>query len=448
MTGKQKSQANPDPTCTHQAAFWRQCLRLYSKAYKKIRYKLHYARVVGGHAARTKLARAFFSLPGLRHRDPRAKVAASRALCESVHEKAAPPTGRDWLVSVWPSETQRRQPPVASTIEELRAFTSGSLPYQQGCESLSPEVFLACFHRPAIFPRDFSITSSQGRIVFESALSKWYVLERSERLNRIGGVPTRHLSGTYCHLGHPWSSAYYHWILEVLPKLSILNQDPSTRKHPFIVPTLRHPFQLDTLRLAGISLDRIIQIPPSSGDITVDRLYFSESLGTTSNPSSRAVEWLRRTYLPTSKNPRRRKLYVSRRDAPSRRVANEDELVDFLSQEGFETICPGSMTFAEQVETFREASVVAAPHGAGLTNMIFAPPGATLVEFFGDNYINGCYWAISNLCDHRYGVVVSPSQTPDFHVPVARVAAVLKQIEDVSAGLPRDRKLDVRTFRP
>ena len=38
------------------------------------------------------------------------------------------------------------------------------------------------------------------------------------------------------------------------------------------------------------------------------------------------------------------------------------------------------MSFAEQVKTFRAAKLVVAPHGAAITNLLFAPPGGTLVE--------------------------------------------------------------------
>jgi len=38
------------------------------------------------------------------------------------------------------------------------------------------------------------------------------------------------------------------------------------------------------------------------------------------------------------------------------------------------------MRVAEQIDAFSRARVVVAPHGAALANLMFAPPGATLVE--------------------------------------------------------------------
>ena len=58
---------------------------------------------------------------------------------------------------------------------------------------------------------------------------------------------------------------------------------------------------------------------------------------------------------------------------------------------------------------FRDVEIVIAPHGGACTNMVFAPIGATLIEFFGNNYINGCYWALTNICGQKHAFLTGPS---------------------------------------
>jgi hypothetical protein len=55
-----------------------------------------------------------------------------------------------------------------------------------------------------------------------------------------------------------------------------------------------------------------------------------------------------------------------------------------------------------------------APHGAGLANLVFAPPGAGVVELFARDYVNECFWALATTVDGlRYRYLVgdgSPSR--------------------------------------
>jgi capsular polysaccharide biosynthesis protein len=47
------------------------------------------------------------------------------------------------------------------------------------------------------------------------------------------------------------------------------------------------------------------------------------------------------------------------------------------------------------VRAFAEAEYIVGPHGAGLTNLAFAPPGAAVVELFAGDYVNECFWALA-----------------------------------------------------
>ena len=57
---------------------------------------------------------------------------------------------------------------------------------------------------------------------------------------------------------------------------------------------------------------------------------------------------------------------------------------------------------AQQAKLFSEAEFVVAPHGAGLTNMVFAPPGTRLFELFHPQHRNICYSNLAATCGHHY----------------------------------------------
>lgn len=91
-------------------------------------------------------------------------------------------------------------------------------------------------------------------------------------------------------------------------------------------------------------------------------------------------------------------------------------------------MCAGDLSLTEQISLFRDVDVVVAAHGAAVTNMVFAKPGTTVVELFGDNYINGCFWALASICEHRYHFMTGPSQRLDYSIPIDRFRKMLETI--------------------
>lgn len=103
-------------------------------------------------------------------------------------------------------------------------------------------------------------------------------------------------------------------------------------------------------------------------------------------------------------------LYVSRNEARMRRLVNEEAILPALRDLGFEVIRPGEMPLATQVEKFRNARVVLAPHGAGLTNILFCRPGTTLVEIFPRGGVHGSmFMRIASQRDLDYYFAVGDS---------------------------------------
>jgi capsular polysaccharide biosynthesis protein len=136
------------------------------------------------------------------------------------------------------------------------------------------------------------------------------------------------------------------------------------------------------------------------------------------------VEWLREMLAPASEASRR--LYVSRADAPSRRVENEGEVRTMLEQHGFEVVEGSGMPFAEQMRVFSEADVILGAHGAGLVNS-FAARDATIIEIMEPGYLNGCYYALADAAGHDYWFLMAESSgASDLHVDVRRLEATLE----------------------
>ena len=60
------------------------------------------------------------------------------------------------------------------------------------------------------------------------------------------------------------------------------------------------------------------------------------------------------------------------------------------------------LSLSAQIALFAGAEAVVAPHGAGLTNLIWCAPQTKVLEIFSPLYVNLCYWAIASVVDADY----------------------------------------------
>jgi Glycosyltransferase 61 len=191
--------------------------------------------------------------------------------------------------------------------------------------------------------------------------------------------------------------SYYHFLLDVLPRLAILETPGVPVPERWYVPRQRG-FQREILGLAGF--------PPDAEVIDSDRAMHvrAESLLLPGLPDAHlrtppwTVDFVRARLRPADlgRVPGRR-IYVTRgQERHSRIVSNEPELVEFLADRGFTLIDPGALPVTEQIRTFAEAEWIVAPHGAALANLAFASPGASAVELFAPDYVQGCYWKLAD----------------------------------------------------
>jgi hypothetical protein len=244
------------------------------------------------------------------------------------------------------------------------------------------------------------------------------------------------LSGEYLHLGTVWSGNYYHWMLDVLPRLLFAERFDRLRAMPMIVQRGITQTQRESLRILGIPPDRIIEF--NGHHWQVEQLYYIQP-GLTLNPTPLHVQWLRERFALHSLTRSTRRLYISREDSTSRRVINERDLVKELGLYGFEVVTLRGRSFADQVQLFSEAEIIVGPHGAGFTNAVFAQPGASLIELFSPSWMNGCFWALANACGHRYGFMIGTQHGEDIEADIRKFRRLL-----TSMNLDAIRVSDVR----
>jgi capsular polysaccharide biosynthesis protein len=220
--------------------------------------------------------------------------------------------------------------------------------------------------------------------------------------------PPADYPGTVAVLATRGDANYYHFLHDVVPRLSVLERCATVpAPERYYVPT-RLPFQRELLELAGVPADRIIDAD-AVPHLRAERLLWPRVPDLDLNHPAWAVQFLRDRLLPRDAElVAGRRVYVTRgRARHSRIVRNEDEVLATLADRfGFVAVDPATLSVADQIRTFAAAETIVAPHGAALGNLAFAHPEATVVELFPPDYVQGCYWKISTCVRMNYRYLV------------------------------------------
>lgn len=130
----------------------------------------------------------------------------------------------------------------------------------------------------------------------------------------------------------------------------------------------------------------------------------------------------------TDISARKTDILISRKYASTRRIENEEELYERLSQRGFINVSLEKLSFPEQVKLFANARTIVAPHGAGLGSIVFAPPGAEIIELIPSLGAREYFVNLAKGCGHNLTRVQGFPSTEDvqFRVDVDLVANALR----------------------
>jgi tetratricopeptide (TPR) repeat protein/capsular polysaccharide biosynthesis protein len=209
---------------------------------------------------------------------------------------------------------------------------------------------------------------------------------------------------------------YFHWMVDVLPRLEMLNQAGVDLESIdwFLLNSDRQPFQQATLDALGIPANKVL-LSDRHPHIQAQQLIVPSFPGHLGWLQPWALQFLRRVFLPKAKsNEFPERIYISRSRASYRRVLNEPEVIAQLNQVGFVSVVLEDFSFPEQVALFANARAIVAPHGSGLTNLVFCKPGTQVIELVSPHYVRPYYWVISSQLQLQHYYLVGEGFACDF----------------------------------
>lgn len=192
---------------------------------------------------------------------------------------------------------------------------------------------------------------------------------------------------------------YYHWLMETLPCLQgVKYYIKTTGETPVIIIQKNPPsWVIESLLLCGFGKENLFEYDGNS--VNIKKLILPSYQRREMFSTLSSLTWLKNEMSVTAIGKKKKSpyVYISRNDAESRRVSNENELMDYLGHLGFEKFILSELPVIEQIELFRNAKCVIAPHGAGLANILFSECKASIIELFGEHYRPGFYILASML---------------------------------------------------
>lgn len=239
--------------------------------------------------------------------------------------------------------------------------------------------------------------------------------------------------------------SYAHWMVDQLPTVRGLKRyQAATDRDPTVLIEPDPPdWILETLSLVGVDNP----VPFDMSVAKTDRLIVSscrESVPRNQSvyePSREDIDWLTgemKSRVSASSTDYPDRIYISRENLSGRGrdVTNREELHSVLKEFDIEVFTPETLSIAEQIRLYGSANLIVGPHGAGLTNMIFAED-ASVVELLSTRY--PMYQHLAQVSGHDYQFV----QCGDGKYHHASIEINPTALRSVLAGLDNiDRNTD------
>ncbi|MGI9113660.1 MAG: glycosyltransferase family 61 protein [Chthoniobacterales bacterium] len=199
--------------------------------------------------------------------------------------------------------------------------------------------------------------------------SRWRLPPSQLLTGRIGIAVTPEATGNY-----------YHWLLDALPRLLLLRNATGNFANydALLLNGSRAPYETESLEALKIPREQIRFVDSS------DRFHIASALFPSMDQTAKTIApWkitALRQLVGNEPPPNDHRIYISRKRAPVRRIANEDEIAPLLRGSGFSIVQLEDKPWIEQACIFANAEIIITPHGAALANAVFCSAGAHICE--------------------------------------------------------------------
>lgn len=259
--------------------------------------------------------------------------------------------------------------------------------------------FVAQIKNGSIWKKDFNffVVTPDKKLLGDLAFQDWWKNFDPQKMpNADIHVPSATI------LTGSATNNYYHWFFDVISRIHLIKMN-GYEVDKYVFEKLKWPFQFESLELLGISRNKIIQLEENNVHLKADNLIVASIPERDGSCPKWAIDFIRNHFLDNRKIVKTKdfeRIYISRADAHWRKILNEEEVMNYLSQKGFRKVVLSSLSLTEQIQVFSSARIIVSPNGAQLGNLVFCDPGATVIELF--HHTTDEPFKISHFLNHDY----------------------------------------------
>ena len=245
-----------------------------------------------------------------------------------------------------------------------------------------------------------NLDEEDGDVILDTAYyGRYDILNRNKPYltaarNAYNNIPPKTIEFAVS-MGAAWSAYYFHWVLDHLPRLQLLEPEMP----PLILGPEPPHFVTESLELLGW------ETIPFYSHYHVCNLMIPTTRRKDGYLYPSAANYLKKLFQvePTENKFR---LYIDRSKADRRRIMNAMEVTEVLSKHDVMHFRPEDFPFIAQVGMFSNAEWIIGPHGSGLANVAWAPAGVKVLEIVAPHYTNPCCWLAGDALGADYHYLV------------------------------------------
>jgi hypothetical protein len=333
------------------------------------------------------------------------------------------------------SRTSFLSPQIISTPEVLQMPFYHDAKHLQSDTYSTPDIYTINLQN-VIYSSDYHIILTKSREIISNSISTQKDKDQFS-ISTLYFSKVSKMSGHYTvYKSH--KNEYYHTLIDNLPRLYLLHQSEYQAISNIKLLCSEKLNKTESFILEKILPKNVILFPIESHQLLLlENLIFPTFL--TSRFAGylppQYTNWFLDKVLPKRARNKKNRIFISRvatERGKLRCILNENDLFDRLKLYGFKKYILEHLSIQEQIELFYDAEFVIAPHGAGLSNIIFSEK-IKMIELFPIAFVIPHYYYLAKSLGHIYKYWCAEESHRDNNF-VVNVLDVSKMVEETIAN--------------